>query len=443
MSDTLAALREGRLEGNRRLDLVGCGLAEFPREAFTLADSLEVLDLSRNRLTTLPDDFDRLHRLKVLFCSDNLFTQLPSVLGRCAALEMVGFKANRIERVPAQALPPRLRWLILTDNAIEELPESIGDCSRLQKLMLAGNRLRALPDAIARCERLELLRISANRFERLPAALTTLPRLAWLAIGGNPMNTAAENAALHAAALSHIDWRTLSLRALLGEGASGVIHEAAWTGAADASTVAVKLFKGAVTSDGWPASEMAACIGAGPHPDLIPVLGRIDGHPDGVQGLVLARIAAGWRNLASPPSLETCTRVVYADDWRTPIAAALAMASGIASAVQQLHARGISHGDLYAHNILVDGHGGALLGDFGAASFCPKAEASALQRIEARAFGCLLEELVAHCEPPADEAERATVQRMQGLTQRCLQADPAQRPTFDQIALALVLAPAQ
>jgi len=224
--------------------------------------------------------------------------------------------------VPADALPPRLRWLILTDNAIEALPDTLGDCARLQKLMLAGNRLRDLPHGLARCERLELLRISANRFERLPPVPTTLPRLAWLAIGGNPMTEAAERRARDATALPHVDWHALTLQALLGEGASGFIHEALWSAPSGSSTVAVKLFKGAVTSDGWPASEMAACIAAGPHPDLIPVLGRVDGHPDGVQGLVLARIPAGWRNLASPPSMQSCTRDIYADGWRLPVAAA-------------------------------------------------------------------------------------------------------------------------
>ncbi len=45
---------------------------------------------------------------------------------------MIGFKANRIERVPAAALPPQLRWLILTDNRIAELPEELGQRPLLQ-----------------------------------------------------------------------------------------------------------------------------------------------------------------------------------------------------------------------------------------------------------------------------------------------------------------------
>lgn len=68
--DTLAQLRAGRLAGATRIDL-SCGLTEFPREVFDLADSLEVLNLSGNALDSLPDDLHRLDRLRVLFCSDN------------------------------------------------------------------------------------------------------------------------------------------------------------------------------------------------------------------------------------------------------------------------------------------------------------------------------------------------------------------------------------
>ena len=73
---SLEQLRRGELAGIRRLDLAA-DLDEFPREIFDLADSLEVLNLSGNRLRALPHDLSRLHRLKVLFCSDNPFETLP------------------------------------------------------------------------------------------------------------------------------------------------------------------------------------------------------------------------------------------------------------------------------------------------------------------------------------------------------------------------------
>lgn len=391
-----------------RLDL-SCGLSEFPREVYALADTLEVLNLSGNALSSLPDDLPRLHRLRVLFCSDNRYTELPPVLGRCPQLEMVGFKANQIEQVSAAALPPALRWLILTDNRIAELPERIGECTRLQKLMLAGNRLRRLPDSLAACRRLELLRLAANRFESvadaLPDGVLALPQLAWLAHAGNPHGEDREAQALNASGLASVDWADLQLGAPLGEGASGVIHEALWQRkpGAPAQNVAVKLFKGAITSDGLPRSEMAACIAAGTHDNLVGVEGRIAGHPQGAQGLVLRLIQAGHRNLAGPPSLASCTRDVYADGLRLGAAQALRIARGMASALAHLHRQGIAHGDLYAHNIVINDDGDSLLGDFGAASFMPHGDAprtAALQRIDRRALAHLIDELAQRCGDP-------------------------------------------
>ena len=432
MPQTLAELRAGRLAGATRLDL-SCGLTEFPREIFGLADTLEVLNLSGNALDALPDDLGRLHRLRVLFCSDNRFTELPASIGRCQALEMVGFKANRIRRVPAAALQlPRLRWLILTDNEIESLPDTLGTCTpRMQKLMLAGNRLRELPAALAACGRLELLRISANRFERLPGWLPAMPRLAWLAAGGNPFDAAAEDAAVAASSVPRVPWSALALGRKLGEGASGVIHEAALGAARE--PVAVKLFKGAVTSDGWPHSEMAASIAAGTHRTLIAAQGRIEGHPEGTEGLVMALVDPSFATLAGPPSLASCTRDVYAEGARWPATAALRVARDIAEAMRHLHARGIVHGDLYAHNILWHAGDGGRLGDFGAAwmtGALDRTEARAVEALELRAFGCLLEELLARCSDAPPPAEAA-------LRDRCLQPEAAARPSFGE-ALSLI-----
>ncbi|MDR3391611.1 MAG: leucine-rich repeat-containing protein kinase family protein [Sulfuriferula sp.] len=427
---TLAQLRAGKLTGSRRLNL-SCGLKAFPTEIFDLADTLEILDLSGNALSSLPDDFGRLHKLRVLFCSDNQFTALPAVLGQCLQLDMIGFKANRIRTVPAAALTPALRWLILTDNQIDELPAELGLCTRLQKLMLAGNRLQTLPETLAACTRLELLRISANRFTALPDWLFTLPRLSWLAYAGNPLCEQDESAALTQNPIPHIDWAHLSLQQQLGAGASGVIHRAAWQTDGEQHNVAVKLFKGAVTSDGLPHSEMAACISAGIHPNLIAVHGKIDAHPDDATGLVLALVAPVFRNLAGPPSLDSCTRDSYAEHSVFDPDTVMRIAHAIASAAQHLHARGIMHGDLYAHNILHNDAGDCLLGDFGAASFVTETHsAQALERIEVRAYACLLEELLMRCDAP-DAA-------LSALQQRCADPDIARRPLFAEISRTLV-----
>ncbi len=407
--DTLDRLRAGALAGTTRLDLRGCGLTALPPEVVRLADTLQILDLSGNALTDLPDSLPSLHRLRVLFASDNPFTTLPAVLGSCPALQLVGFKACRITTVPAEALPPTLRWLILTDNQIETLPDTLGRCAPLQKLMLAGNRLRRLPDSIGRCRRLELVRLAANQFatlaDALPAGLLALPQLAWVAHAGNPFSAGLEQRAEQSAPAASIPWAALQLQGLLGEGASGHIHAALWqAGSAAGVPVAVKLFKGAITSDGLPRSEMAACMAAGDHPHLVGVLGRVAGHPQGTPGLVLRRIPPGHANLAAPPSLDSCSRDVYASGLRLQATAALAIASGMQSALDHLHRQGLAHGDLYAHNILVDVQGQALLGDFGAASFLPvddPVRRAALVRFDQRALAVLQDELAGLCDDAA------------------------------------------
>lgn len=429
--DTLSRLRAGELTGIRRLDL-SCGLTEFPAEIFELADTLEILNLSGNALSRLPDDLPRLHKLRIIFCSDNRFTHLPAVLGACPQLSMIGFRANQIAEVPAAALPPSLRWLVLTDNRIAELPAAIGRCQSLQKLMLAGNRLHRLPAGLAECRDLELLRIAANQLNALPDWLLTLPRLAWLAYSGNPFSDRSEVAVLARHPIGEIDWATLTLAEKLGEGASGEIFRAS----GEAGAVAVKLFKGALTSDGLPHSEMDACIAAGAHPNLIPVLGKVAGHPQAADALVMELIATDYLNLAGPPSLDSCTRDIYPAGTAFPLASLLGIVRGVASATCHLHRQGIMHGDLYAHNILYHAAGDCLLGDFGAASFFEPADtalAVRLQRLEVRAFGCLLEELLERC--PAGEP--ATLRRLRVLAERCLDPAVARRPLFNEIAESL------
>ncbi|MCV2368125.1 leucine-rich repeat-containing protein kinase family protein [Roseateles oligotrophus] len=430
---TLAQLRSGELAGISRLDL-SCGLTELPPEVFALADSLEVLNLSGNALSSLPDDLPRLHKLKVLFCSENRFTELPVVVGACASLSMVGFKSNQLTKLPAAALPAQLRWLILTDNQLTELPAELGERPHLQKLALAGNRLRELPDSMAQCRRLSLLRMSANRFQQIPPWLLELPHLAWLAVGGNPWGAQRESRVLEQSNLPDLDWAALQMGELLGQGASGVIHAAHWpSGPADQRGLAVKVFKGEVTSDGWPHSEWAASLAAGLHPHLISASARLVAHPQGAEGLVMPRIGGEFSTLAGPPSLSSCTRDVYPAATQMGAEVLQRMARGVVDAASHLHRQGISHGDLYAHNLLWNGRGEVHLGDFGAASLLPDhlgvPARQAFERLEVLAFGHLLEEWLSRCPdaPPA----------LQQLQAACVSAEPGARPLFAEVAAAL------
>lgn len=427
---TLAALQRGELHGVKELKLSE-GLTRFPREIFDLADTLEKLDLSGNDISELPADFGRLQKLRILFCSDNPFTTLPEVLADCPALDTVGFKNNNIHTIPAKALNPNIRWLILTNNNISQLPEDIGLCTRLEKLALAGNQLTSLPESLSNCKQLGLLRISANKLTTFPQWLLSMPKLAWLAFSGNPFSYSPS-----VQALPTIHWHQLSLQEVLGQGASGIIHRATLQTTDEKKEVAVKLFKGDVTSDGLPEDEMDTFIAAGLHPGLVQLIAQVEGHPEGKKGIVMELIPDKYYNLGLPPSLASCTRDVFLAGTSYTLVQVLKIVTTVASVAAQLHTNGILHGDLYAHNTLVDADCNTLFGDFGAACFYDKSDSAsaALERIEVRSWGYLLEDLLNLCPSNID------VEVFKALTlvkDSCLVDEILNRPSFKDVTTQL------
>ncbi|KAK3348429.1 outer arm dynein light chain 1 [Neurospora tetraspora] len=469
----------------------------LPPAILTLGATLTHLDLSSTGLSSLPSEFGTsLPNLRILFLSSNNFTTFPSVLAECPSLEMVAFRSNGMTTIPEGSLPKNLRWLILTDNQISTLPEDLGKCERLEKCMLSGNRLSSLPESMATgCKNLALLRLSANRFESIPEWLFNLPKLAFLSFAGNPCVKEQTSAATAKAGkrfdLERIEWKNLQVQETLGEGASGVISRGLWKQSEEyAEEVAIKVFKGGVTSDGTPKDEMAAVLAAGFHEGLITVLGRVVGHPDEVVeggeggaaegeeekkkfqgGIVMQLIPEYYSALGLPPSFDTCSRDCFPEDASLSAAEALGMLTGIAGAAAHLHQRGIAHGDLYAHNILAskaDRH--ALLGDFGAATIYGTDEDiyAGMEKLEVLAFAHLLEDVlglirrekekkstqtpeakmaieVADAAPPAfrdsseltEEEEEAIAQGLEKLQLQCADPQVNSRPSFEDIAVEL------
>ena len=457
MEITQKAIDVARAE-TKRLKLNCNNLKSFPLEVLQLGCSLEVLDLSNNgMLKDLPDEMNLLNCLKIGFFSNCGFKVFPKQLAQCPLLEMIAFRSNQMEQIPEDAFPKQLKWLILTDNKISEIPKSIGLCSRLQKCMLAGNQLMNLPLEMANCTKLGLLRLAANKFTQIPDWLFALPELAFLGVSGNPcIADANSNTTAVDASLPDVSWSSLTIGPVLGGGASGVIYNSIWhtkqqqqqSQEEGDKQVAVKLYKGELTSDGLPIDEMNACIAAGSHPNLIDPLGKLCNHPDNKLGLVLQLISSNFKNLGLPPSMESCTRDVFHPETHFTVPQIKKILIGIASAMQHLHKKGITHGDLYAHNILIDDTGYPLLGDFGAATIHNSSSSLELfEKLEICAFGHLIQDLTnlvvketkSQEEKHEEEKEMEVLIKLNALHQNCVNRKVMHRPaTFKEVHQQLI-----
>ncbi|XP_012271913.1 chaoptin [Orussus abietinus] len=134
------------LSGLQRLDLAGNNLSHLAGEQFKYVPNLRILDLSRNRLRTLPRDVFLGTRLEILDLSENRLTSVPS-----SALLELGFT---------------LRDLNLAGNFVDRLDSSAFPVSLLTSLDLARNRLTILPDnSFVSLGKLLTLNVSHNNLE--------------------------------------------------------------------------------------------------------------------------------------------------------------------------------------------------------------------------------------------------------------------------------------
>lgn len=68
--------------------------------------SLEILDVSKNKIESIPEDIKNMTSLKFLAIAKNRITRLPLALGDMATLSKLKFDENPIEFPPPEALKP-------------------------------------------------------------------------------------------------------------------------------------------------------------------------------------------------------------------------------------------------------------------------------------------------------------------------------------------------
>jgi len=149
--------------------------------------SLTSLNLSYNALQTLPEDVVKT-KLEVVDLSSNLVTSLPPLP---SSLQVLNVSHNKISWLSdALAELPELLHLDLSDNPLlSVLPSDLSLAPSLLSLSLASTGLRTVPgEALLEVGGLLHLDLSHNNFTVLPShALAGLPRLESLAVSHCPL----------------------------------------------------------------------------------------------------------------------------------------------------------------------------------------------------------------------------------------------------------------
>jgi Leucine-rich repeat (LRR) protein len=112
--------------------------------------SLEKLQLSKNRISTLPPPLFSLSNLSFLDLSDNDISDLPKKIENLENLQELLLSKNQIYSLPSDLLAlSKLTNLDVRFCRVEHIPPEVGMMTSLKSLKIAGNNLKTPPAEIA------------------------------------------------------------------------------------------------------------------------------------------------------------------------------------------------------------------------------------------------------------------------------------------------------
>lgn len=127
--------------------------------------TLQSLNLARNQLRFLPDNWDKMPFLRQLNLAQNQLEQLPATLNACAWLKTLHVNKNKLQRLGRYfSAFQRLEELDLADNVLNQVPDLPAG---LRKINLAGNQLAEVPTTLFQHPALRQLDLSYNPLFKL------------------------------------------------------------------------------------------------------------------------------------------------------------------------------------------------------------------------------------------------------------------------------------
>src|SRR3989338_2388064 len=169
-------------------------LQEIPTALFDYCPNLTSFICDANSLTTLPASIDesRSCHLETLSISGNKLPEIPfgTLLASRSSLNILNLSDNKISSIPPEIdVFVNLSVLEIGANQISSLPESLFNLTRLTSLSISRNEISHLSSSISQLTNLRRLDLSFNEFTSLPqqSIVELSPSLTLLDLRGNPI----------------------------------------------------------------------------------------------------------------------------------------------------------------------------------------------------------------------------------------------------------------
>ncbi|KAM9832079.1 PH domain leucine-rich repeat-containing protein phosphatase 1-like [Neosynchiropus ocellatus] len=174
------------------LDLQRNQLKELPQSLFLRAQSLRLLNVSANRLESLPAPGPSEESgLEELYLTSNLLTdRCVPLLGGHGQLRVLHLAFNQLQSFTASKLAQldQLEQLDLSGNRLRAVPTTLLSCRRLHTLWAHSNCIDAFPEVLQLPE-IKCVDLSCNELREVSLPESLPPKLLELDLTGNPRLT--------------------------------------------------------------------------------------------------------------------------------------------------------------------------------------------------------------------------------------------------------------
>lgn len=122
-----------------------------------------------------------------LYASHNQIIEIDPSIGKLKNLRLLDLSANRLDSLPLEIfLLENLELLDVSLNKLVTIPSEIGSLKRLKTLNLSYNRIETLPFNLFLLENLEQLYLENNQLRKIPPTMASMKNLKTLALDNNP-----------------------------------------------------------------------------------------------------------------------------------------------------------------------------------------------------------------------------------------------------------------